>query len=917
MFSLERSSSAFRPLRQWARIALAAIAITGVTPAIAFFDVTIASCASSSGGAWSGAGTQVSPRLWTPSASGSSVCVSDITGASGFGAVAYVSVTTGTAGTGTEPGKITVAAPISWAAPGKTLLLTAANDIAVNASISATGASGALRLTVGATRDYILGAGVQIDLPAGNNFSLGVNNFTVITALGADGSITGTDLQGMYGAPTVKYALGADIDASSTATWDSGQGFRPVGYDSASPTATRFSGQFHGLGHRIGGLTINRPATDYVGLFGYGWNNGDVRDITLTGGSVTGRGAVGAVAGYLGGGAVRNVTVSTTVNGTAAVGAFPSGTGGAVGWADSAVNNSTASGAVTGVGDQVGGLVGYLRGGITNSTASGTVTGVGSTGGLVGFENGGGVTASSASGTVISTGSYTGGLIGFSRNAISNSFATGSVTGTAYAGGLIGSGQSGTITNGYATGPVSGNGTGIGGLVGAFQGTSISNSYATGSVTATAAGAGSIGGFAGSLSSGVLVSGSYASGTVTGSGANSYVAGFVGFADGNVTTSYTTSTVNAPAATYVAGFVGFSRGNTISKSFAAGNVAGAGYSGGFAGFTSDATISDVYATGNVTGTTPVGGVSAYQRQISAGLANLSRAYATGTLTATGTKGGVLGQYASGTVSNTFWSSALSGATLGAGSGSTAGTTNLSAAQMKQQASFTGFDFTAGTGVWRIYEGNTSPLLRQFLTPLAISASNINKVWDGVAVTSLSNVTYNPPSAAGSPHILGLGAPYGTADTTNVGTYPPQLYSDQLGFDITMTGGALTVTAPPFTLDVDASGATGKYLATTDGLLIMRHLLGLTGAALSTGATSNTATRNDVLIRSYLLNVGTALDIDANGSYDAATDGLLVMRYLLGFRGSALIADAVGVCPPLTTCRTTATDIENYLATLVP
>jgi hypothetical protein len=62
-------------------------------------------------------------------------------------------------------------------------------------------------------------------------------------------------------------------------------------------------------------------------------------------------------------------------------------------------------------------------------------------------------------------------------------------------------------------------------------------------------------------------------------------------------------------------------------------------------------------------------------------------------------------------------------------------------------------------------------------------------------------------------------------------------------------------------------------------------------------------------------MGLRLDIDGNGVKDAATDGLLILRYLLGFRGAALINDAIATSPPAT--RTSATDIANHLATLVP
>lgn len=49
--------------------------------------------------------------------------------------------------------------------------------------------------------------------------------------------------------------------------------------------------------------------------------------------------------------------------------------------------------------------------------------------------------------------------------------------------------------------------------------------------------------------------------------------------------------------------------------------------------------------------------------------------------------------------------------------------------------------------------------------------------------------------------------------------------------------------------------------------------------------------------------------------DPATDGVLILRYLLGFRGSALIAGAVGMTP--TPSRPTAALIELYLQGLMP
>ncbi len=54
-----------------------------------------------------------------------------------------------------------------------------------------------------------------------------------------------------------------------------------------------------------------------------------------------------------------------------------------------------------------------------------------------------------------------------------------------------------------------------------------------------------------------------------------------------------------------------------------------------------------------------------------------------------------------------------------------------------------------------------------------------------------------------------------------------------------------------------------------------------------------------------------LDVDGNGFNDALTDGLLVIRYLFGLRGEALISGAIGSGAT----RTTAADIESFLGEL--
>lgn len=60
-------------------------------------------------------------------------------------------------------------------------------------------------------------------------------------------------------------------------------------------------------------------------------------------------------------------------------------------------------------------------------------------------------------------------------------------------------------------------------------------------------------------------------------------------------------------------------------------------------------------------------------------------------------------------------------------------------------------------------------------------------------------------------------------------------------------------------------------------------------------------------------VYTGLDIDGNGSVDALTDGLMLLRYMFGLRGTSLTSGAVANGAP----RGDATSIEPYIQSLAP
>ena len=112
------------------------------------------------------------------------------------------------------------------------------------------------------------------------------------------------------------------------------------------------------------------------------------------------------------------------------------------------------------------------------------------------------------------------------------------------------------------------------------------------------------------------------------------------------------------------------------------------------------------------------------------------------------------------------------------------------------------------------------------------------------------------------------------------------------------------------IDIDGNG---NYDALTDGLLIIRYLFGLSGNALTSGAIGATPIRSTPsAITIFLDGIRPQLDIDGNGQVDALTDGLMLLRYLFGLRGAALTAGAMGAGPSRS-----GAEIETYIRSLMP
>ncbi len=268
------------------------------------------------------------------------------------------------------------------------------------------------------------------------------------------------------------YKMMNDIDASETAAWDNGKGFVPIG------SYTRpFKGIFDGNNKKIAGLTIDRPKTDYIGLFGKTDTGSTIKSLGLEDFTIAGNECCGGLAGGVS--ALSSSTLCVTNCYTSGSVCGTSRCGGLVGVAWGSISDCYSSGSVSGTDGYCGGLAGqHWDSSISNCYSSGSVSGGGGCGGLVGYGSSGSISNCYSSGSVSGTDGYCGGLVGVqSGGSTSNCYSSGSVSSTdSGCGGLVGLVYRGIISNCYSTGRVSGAGE-CGGLVASQEGGSIKGCY--------------------------------------------------------------------------------------------------------------------------------------------------------------------------------------------------------------------------------------------------------------------------------------------------------------------------------------------------------------------------------------------------------------------------------------------------------
>jgi hypothetical protein len=190
----------------------------------------------------------------------------------------------------------------------------------------------------------------------------------------------------------------------------SGAGFNPIGNSSSAS----FNGLFDGSIYSIQNLYINRPETNYVGLFGYIEGAGEIRNIGIVDAYISGQSYVGAIA-------ARN---------------------------DGAIATSYSSGIIIGT-SFVGGIAGYNYG-----------SGASNVGVIINSYSMANIEASAST-------SRAGGVVGYNNSAtVENCYAAGGVAGNSSTGGLVGSTSSAEVINSFwnleTTGQISSSGGGDG-----------------------------------------------------------------------------------------------------------------------------------------------------------------------------------------------------------------------------------------------------------------------------------------------------------------------------------------------------------------------------------------------------------------------------------------------------------------------
>jgi len=315
----------------------------------------------------------------------------------------------------------------------------------------------------------------------------------------------------------VHFKQTTNIDATQSAYWNNGAGFRPIGHDAsitASTTGNRlwFIGVYDGQNYQLENLRINQQNNiRFNGLFS-NLSNSIIKDLNIVNGDYTITNTSSTYVGGFAGEIVGNTMIENCS------------------FSGSIINN------ISGQNPYIGGIAGYVNAStIRLCNTSGVITNSGNgsySGGITGYLYLSTIEESSSSciitGSSLSTMNlYTAGIVGYSsgtaiaNSSISKSYFNGTVnstgTGPNYTGGIGGYVQYTSISNSYIHGEIFSNGGTVsctGGIVGyvRYSNTSIINCYTMGKITNSSAISNTIqiGGIAGYVVSPVNINTCYA-----------------------------------------------------------------------------------------------------------------------------------------------------------------------------------------------------------------------------------------------------------------------------------------------------------------------------------------------------------------------------------------------------------------------
>ena len=265
----------------------------------------------------------------------------------------------------------------------------------------------------------------------------------------------------------VVFKLMKDLDLS---TWiadnNPRQGWLPIGMESMP-----FMGKFLGNHHKLSGLKINRPNTNYVGFFGC-ISGATIENLSIEGSSVFGAFYVGGFIGYANNSEITNCNLSLTdgLDGKNYVGGFVGcsknsnysifdvqapvkAQGYLGGFVGSAEGGSLQQGSVTGnntnTGEYIGGVAGELTGiSVSDIKQNGNVSGQNYTGGFVGLCSNVNFTRCNVEGDVSGEQSVSGfaGILKEKTSRFNSCFHKGTIMATGdYCGGIVGVSEDGCI----------------------------------------------------------------------------------------------------------------------------------------------------------------------------------------------------------------------------------------------------------------------------------------------------------------------------------------------------------------------------------------------------------------------------------------------------------------------------------------